>query len=246
MAKICVILAAAGKSQRFHDRHYKKPFAPLAGKAMWLHSAERFLNRNDVQQLILVISPEDREDFQLKFGANVAILGLDVVDGGAERADSVQRALEHVRAEIDLIAVHDAARPCLADTWIDELWAVAGKTGAAILATPIVGTLKRSQNGRTIDETVDRQRLWEAQTPQVFHRDLLMRAYAQRGKLNPTDEAQAVEAIGHPVTLVECSRMNLKITTRDDLRLAEQVLKVLPKPNLSSPGHPFADGDLWR
>ncbi|MCA9149398.1 MAG: 2-C-methyl-D-erythritol 4-phosphate cytidylyltransferase [Planctomycetales bacterium] len=246
MSKFAVIIAAAGQSQRFQDRHYKKPFAPLAGKAVWLHSAERFLNRNDVKQVILVISAEDREEFFSKFGANIAILGVDVVDGGAERADSVQRALEKVRDDIDFVAVHDAARPCLVDAWIDEVFAAAIKSGAAILANPVVGTLKRSTDGKTTKETVSRSGLWEAQTPQVFQRELLSRAYAQRGNLNPTDEAQAVEATGHSVTLVNASRMNMKITTRDDLRLAEQVLKALPKPNLTNPAHPFADGDMWR
>ena len=89
MAKFAVILPAAGRSSRFQDKHYKKPFAPLADRAVWLHSAERFLNRSDVVQVILVIAPEDREDFNFKFAANVAILGIEVVDGGAERADSV-------------------------------------------------------------------------------------------------------------------------------------------------------------
>ena len=137
MAGFCVILAAAGKSQRFRDQHYKKPFAPLAGKAVWLHSAERFLNREDVRQFILLISPEDREAFQMKFGANVAILGVDVVDGGKERAESIRNALSHVRADIDFIAVHDAARPCLADVWIDQVFAAARESGAAILANPV-------------------------------------------------------------------------------------------------------------
>lgn len=246
MAKFAVVLAAAGKSQRYRDPHYKKPFAILEGKAVWLHSAERFLNRDDVKQLILVISPEDRDDFQAKFGANIVILGIDVVDGGTERADSVQNALAVVRDEIDYVAVHDAARPCLADEWIDRVFAAARQSGAAILASPVTGTLKRSSDGKTIRETVPREQLWEAQTPQVFARQLLTDAYARRGKLNPTDEAQAVEAIGKPVTLVEAPRMNLKITTRDDLRWAQQTLKALPKPKFSGPANPFADDDMWR
>ncbi len=246
MASFSVILAAAGKSQRFRDRNYKKPFAPLAGKAVWLYSAERFLNRSDVKQLILVIAPEDREEFLQRFGANIAILGVEVVDGGRERAESVIRALSHVREDLEYVAVHDAARPCLVDAWIDQVFAAAEKSGAAILANPVVGTLKRSVDGKSIGETVPRDGLWEAQTPQVFRRELLLKAYAQHGKLNPTDESQAVERLGHAVTLVENSRMNLKITTRDDLRLAEQTLKVLPKPKLSGPAHPFADDDLWR
>ena len=77
MSTFSVILAAAGKSSRYQDQHYKKPFAPLNNKAVWLYSAERFLNRDDVKQLILVIASEDREAFQMKFGANVAILGVD-------------------------------------------------------------------------------------------------------------------------------------------------------------------------
>jgi 2-C-methyl-D-erythritol 4-phosphate cytidylyltransferase len=246
MASFCVILAAAGQSHRFHDQHYKKPFAPLAGKAVWLHSAERFLNRSDVKQFILVIAADDREEFQQKFGANVAILGVDVVEGGKQRADSIQNALTHVRPDVDFIAVHDAARPCLADVWIDQVFAAAQQSGAAILANPVTGTLKRSADGRTIAETVPRAQLWEAQTPQVFRRDLLIQAYAQRGSLDPTDEAQAVENLGHPVRLIEAPRTNLKITTRDDLRLAEQALKALPRPKLSGPAHPFADDDLWR
>ena len=92
MAKFAVILPAAGRSSRFHDRNYKKPSPRWPDRAIWLHSAERFLNRDDVMQTILVISPEDREYFQFKFASNVAILGIEVVDGGAERADSVANA----------------------------------------------------------------------------------------------------------------------------------------------------------
>ena len=97
MAKFAVILAAAGKSGRFKDKNYKKPFAPLANRAVWLHSAEKFLDREDVKQLLLVIAAEDREYFQFKFAANAAILGIDVVDGGQHRADSIQRALARVK-----------------------------------------------------------------------------------------------------------------------------------------------------
>jgi len=246
MPTFAVILPAAGKSSRFHDQHYKKPFAPLENRAVWLHSAERFLNRKDVKQVIVVISPEDREEFMGKFGANVMILGVDVVDGGKERADSVQNALEKVNSECDFIAVHDAARPCLADEWIDKVFAAAVQTGAAILATPVVATLKRVGKDHAIEATVPRENLWEAQTPQVFRRDLLLKAYAKRGGSPATDEAQLVEQIGQKVTVVPGSPINLKITTRDDLRLASHLLKALPKPKGLGPVHPFADDDMWR
>ncbi|MEN6407523.1 MAG: 2-C-methyl-D-erythritol 4-phosphate cytidylyltransferase [Thermoguttaceae bacterium] len=245
MSKFAVILPAAGRSSRFRDESYKKPFAPLANKPIWLHSAERFLNRSDVSQTILVIAPDDREFFNLKFSANVAILGLDVVDGGAERADSVEAALARVKPSADFVCVHDAARPCLADAWIDEIFAAAEKTGAAIFATPVAATLKRVGPDRKIIETVPRDNLWEAQTPQVFRRQLLLDAYAARAGFQATDEAQLVERFGHPVTVVPGSPINMKITTKEDQRLAEQALKAMPKPKLSGAMNPFAD-DRWR
>jgi len=249
MSTFAVILPAAGRSSRFRDPHYKKPFAVLGGRAVWLHSAERFLNRRDVKQVIVIVAEEDREEFGRKFGANLAIMGVDLCTGGKERADSIQNALAKVRDDVDFIAVHDAARPCLAEKWIDQVFAAAETSGAAILAVPISATLKRSTKGAAgavIAETVDRSSLWEAQTPQVFRRDLLNKAYAARAGASPTDDAQLVERLGVPVTLVEGSPMNLKITTKDDLRLAEQILKVLPKPKPEGMSHPFADDDLWR
>ncbi|TWU25763.1 2-C-methyl-D-erythritol 4-phosphate cytidylyltransferase [Bythopirellula polymerisocia] len=245
MSNVAVIMPAAGASRRFHDKNYKKPFAPLAGRAVWLHAAEKFLNRSDVKQVIVVIADKDTEEFQRKFGANIAILGIDVCRGGQERADSVEKGLAKVKPDIDLIAVHDAARPCLADKWIDAVFEAAAKDGAAILAIPETATLKRVNQGK-ITETVNRDALWQAQTPQVFRRDWLVEAYAARDGKNATDDAALIEMAGHPVSIVEGSPMNLKITTRDDLKLAEQVLKILPKPKLDGFANPFAGDDMWR
>ena len=246
MARFAVILPAAGSSTRFQDKHYKKPYAPLAGKAVWLYSAERFLNRDDVKQVIMVISADDRADFLTKFGANIAILGIEVVDGGATRTESVATALEHVQPEIDFVAVHDAARPCLVDEWVDRVFQAAEKHNAAILGVPVNGTLKRVGKQNQIEETVSRDGLWEAQTPQVFRRELLMKAYAGRAGTNATDDAQLVESTGHAVHVAPGSSMNLKITTREDLKIAEQMLRALPKPKLTGPGNPFANDDMWR
>ncbi len=246
MAKFAVIMPAAGKSSRFHDKHYKKPFAPLANRAVWLHSAEKFLHRDDVVQLILVISPDDREYFDFKFGSNVAILDIDVVEGGAQRADSIQAALARLKPEAEYVCVHDAARPCIADEWIGKVFAAAEKTGAAIFAIPVAGTLKRVADDKTIQETIPREGLWEAQTPQVFKRELLLDAYARRGDFTATDDAQLVERIGQEVTVIPGSPVNLKIATKEDLRLAEQALKALPKPKFKGPAHPFAGDDMWR
>jgi 2-C-methyl-D-erythritol 4-phosphate cytidylyltransferase len=245
VSKYAVILPAAGRSSRFHDPHYKKPYAILAGRAVWLHSAERFLNRSDVVQTILIVAKEDRADFQFKFSSNVAILGVDVVEGGEERADSVSAALARVNPQAEFVCVHDAARPCLTDAWIDAVFEAAAKSGAAICAIPVSNTLKRVGADRKIEETVSREGLWEAQTPQVFRRELLLEAYAKRQGFKATDDAQLVERIGHPVAVVHGSPLNLKITTKDDLRLAEHLLKALPKPKLGAM-NPFANDDMWR
>jgi 2-C-methyl-D-erythritol 4-phosphate cytidylyltransferase len=245
VATFAVIMPAAGKSSRFQDKHYKKPFAPLDDRAVWLHAAEKFLSRDDVKQLILVVAPDDRAAFLEKFGANVAILGIEVVEGGAERSDSVRRALEALRQDIDFVAVHDAARPCLAAEWISQVFATAQRTGAALLAIPVVSTLKRVSN-HEVQETVSRDDLWEAQTPQVFRRQWLIDAYARQGSTPATDDAELVQRLGHRVTVVPGSPLNLKITTREDLRFASHAIKALPKPKTVGPAHPFADDDLWR
>lgn len=131
--------------------------------------------------------------------------------------------------------------------WISAVFEAGEKTsGLAILGVPVTSTLKRVRGDHTIDETVSRAGLWEAQTPQVLERGLLLEAHAKRGDFEATDDAQLVERIGHPVKVVLGSSMNLKIAAREDLHLAEQVLKALPKPKLTGTGNPFADDDMWR
>ncbi|MFN9369664.1 MAG: 2-C-methyl-D-erythritol 4-phosphate cytidylyltransferase, partial [Planctomycetia bacterium] len=178
--------------------------------------------------------------------ANLAFMGITLAVGGAQRADSVRNGLEKLAPEIDMVAIHDAARPCIASVWIDRVFEAGARTGAAILATPVVGTLKRVGPDHTITGSVDRTGLWEAQTPQVFARELLERAFASRREGQPTDEAQLIESLGCRITVVPGSPINLKITSPDDLRLAEKALGAIPAPKLSGPAHPFAGDDVWR
>ena len=220
--------------------------APLAHRAVWLHAADRFLNRSDCGQVIVVIAAEDRDAFHQKFGANIAIMGVDICEGGATRSDSVKRGLECLADDVEYVAIHDAARPCIADPWIDRVFETATKTGAAILAVPVTDTLKRTDSEQLIRETVEREHVWSAQTPQVFRRDIIVEAYAKLGTAQVTDDAGLVERLGQSVSVVRGSPLNLKITTKEDLRLAEQILKILPKPKQDGFRHPFADDDLFR
>ena len=242
MAKFAVILPAAGRSTRFKGQNQrKKVFVELQGRPVWLRSVEHFINREEVAQTIVAVSPDDLEWFKEKFRANLAFLNLEIVAGGAERADTVQNALARVRADIDFVAVHDAARPLLAKEWIDRVFRAAESSDAAILGVRVTSTLKRVGGDGAIVETVSREGLWEAQTPQVFRRTLLLEAYAQRKGLEATDEARLVEQLGRKVAVVEGSPMNLKITTPEDFRMAGALLDALPKEKTLRSLHPFAE-----
>jgi 2-C-methyl-D-erythritol 4-phosphate cytidylyltransferase len=248
MEKFAVILPAAGRSTRFGDPKQKKIFAEIDGRAVWLRAVEPFINRDDVGQIIVAISPDDRELFERRYRASVAFLNIQVIDGGNERVDSVAKALETLDAGCLYVAVHDAARPCLTAELVDAVFAAAKQHGAALLAVPVADTIKRAGEDRLSTETVPRAGLYLAQTPQVFHRDLLLRAYANRSRMTSavTDDAQLVEALGHPCALVEGSPANIKITTSFDLRLAGAILQSLPKPKREGPAHPFADEEaMW-
>ena len=246
MASFAVIFPAAGRSARFRDKE-KKPFVNLDGRAVWLRTVEHFINRQEVTQCIVVVAPDDQDMFRRRFGANLAFMNVQIANGGAERFESIANALELVKPEAEFIAVHDAVRPCVTEAQITSVFSKAEKTGAALLAQPVADTVKHCNDQHQVQATVARKGLWLAQTPQVFRRDWLVEAYAQRAKLGKdiTDDAQLVEAAGHPVFVVEGAATNLKITTRHDLILADAILKAMPKPKPSGPVHPFAEEEMW-
>src|SRR5207237_10335652 len=134
------------------------------------------------------------------------------------------------------------------DALIEAVFARAAQTGAAILALQVTDTVKQVDVKHQITATMPRQGLWLAQTPQVFRREWLVEAYANRAKLGKdiTDDAQLGEAAGHPVHVVEGSASNIKITSKSDLHLAEAILKAQPKPKPSGPVHPFAEEEMWK
>lgn len=243
MGPFAVILPAAGRSSRFGDPRQKKIYADLDGRAVWLRAAEPFVNRDDVSQIILAISADDRELFESRYRASVAFWNITVIDGGAERYDTVARALEVVDPACEFVAVHDAARPCVSTELIDAVFAAARKFGAAIPGLAVADTLKRvDPTSRQVVATVPREGLVAVQTPQAFRRDLLMKAYANRSNVNQvTDDAQLVEAIGQTCHVVDGSPFNLKITTAADLKVVSAFLQMMLKPKKDRQIHPFAD-----
>ncbi len=237
-----VIICAAGASRRFGEKR-KKPFVDVEGRAVFLRSVEIFSNREDVKQILLAIAPEDEELVNVKWGPNLKFFNVTVCFGGDERFDTVQKGLELIKDDIELVAVHDAVRCCVKEKWIDEVIAEAAKTEAAILACPVVATLKEAKDD-VIIKTVDRAGLYEAQTPQVFETKLLKRAYENLKNLDKSkiiDDAQLVEAIEGKVSIVETDSSNIKITHKADLAIAEAILKSRPKPKPEGPIGPYVE-----
>jgi 2-C-methyl-D-erythritol 4-phosphate cytidylyltransferase len=238
--KVGVIICAAGASKRFGGGR-KKPFVDVDRRAVFLRSVEIFSSRDDVKQILLAIAPEDEELVNVKWGPNLKFFNVETYFGGAERFDTVQKGLELIKDDIELIAVHDAVRCCVKEEWIDKVIAEAAKTGAAILACPVVATLKEAKDNCVI-QTVDRAGLYEAQTPQVFKAELLRKAYENLKNLDRSkisDDAQLVEAIGEKVSLVETDSSNVKITHKADIAIAEAILKSRPKPVPKGPIGPY-------
>ncbi len=227
MPSVAVVIPAAGQSSRFGGVE-KKPFVSLAGRPVWQRSAELFWNRPDVSRVYLVLSPDDRADFRARFGHLIAFTNVELVEGGAERFESVANALDRIPGDVDLVAVHDAVRPLGTPALVDAVFGAAAEHGAALLALPVADTLKQVEAGTyRVTGTMPRTGLWQAQTPQVFRRGWLLDAYARRASVPQpvTDDAQLVEAAGYPVVVVTGAATNFKITTKDDLALAELILK---------------------
>ena len=251
MSDVAVIIVAAGKSTRFNDKNDKKPFVSVNARALWLHSVDRFRQRVDVKQLILVIAEDDQQTFDERFRAEATLLNVDVVHGGDSRAESVLNGLKTVDEDIQLVAVHDAARPCIADIWLDELFEKVKQTGAAILGAPVVSTVKRVALDR-VCETIPRDGLWESQTPQMFDKVKLLQAYETAEDYTvATDEAQLMEWAGHSVIVVPASHLNRKVTTQEDLKFIELAIQALPKRKLDGPdgsesSSPLGNRDFWK
>ncbi|MBI5723268.1 MAG: 2-C-methyl-D-erythritol 4-phosphate cytidylyltransferase [Planctomycetes bacterium] len=238
MAKISVIIPAAGAGKRFGGKT-NKIFERIDGQPVFIRTIELFSSRDDVCQIQLVVSAQDMADMKDRFGGHLGLLNTKLVEGGQTRSQSVRNALAGLADQADLVAVHDAVRPCVSQLWLDAVFARAEQTGAAILACPIHGTIKKIADGGLIAETRPREQLWEAQTPQVFRKEIIVKAY-QSGA-DATDDAHLVEMLGVPVAVVAGDGRNIKITTRADLAFANSVIKTLPKPKLNRAAHPFDD-----
>ena len=215
------IIVAAGSGQRMGVAQPKQVL-PLAGRAMLEHSLLAFQRRDDVTAMVLVAPPEFESHDRLALRSYSKLQAR--VDGGKTRQESVWQGLSAVH-DSDWVVVHDAARPLVSDALIDSVLRAALVCGAAIPACRVVDTLKRVEGG-TVTTTVDRDGIILVQTPQAFRTELLRKAHqaAREDSFHGTDDAHLVERLGAPVSWVDGSSFNLKVTTPSDLALAEALL----------------------
>ena len=219
---LSAIIVAAGSSERMG---FDKLFALVSGKPVIAHTIAAFENTKCVDEVILVGRADSLAELWKLIAKPSKV--KQIVEGGAERSDSVRAGLDHVDAKSGFIAVHDAARPMITPEKITRVFEAARASGAATLAEPINDTLKRADADLNVTGSVDRAGVYAMQTPQVFEKKLLEQAYdlVAKKKISVTDEVSAVELLKRKIVLVPNHDFNFKITYPRDLPLAEFVLR---------------------
>ena len=219
--KTTAIIVAAGTGSRFNS-DTPKQFLEVAGRPLIAHTLDRFQSAPSVDAVIVVVARDRVEPFRSVAAAVGKIEAI--VEGGRTRAESVLNGLNNVADAMGIVAVHDGARPLVSVDEIERTIAKASEMGAACLVAPVTDTIK-SIRGNEISATLDRTKLRRALTPQAFRIELLRSAF-KTTELDDsvTDECYLVEKLGHPIAFVEGSTRNIKITTPDDMILAEALL----------------------
>ncbi len=221
---VAAIIPAAGSGTRMKLNHPKQ-YHHLAGEPILVHTVRAFHLSPDITKIVVAV-PEGRlkSTSELLETHGLSDSSITVITGGKRRQDSVHKGLKVLDNSIDIVLVHDGARPFVTEKLIAKCCSEAVIHGAAIAALPVKDTLKKSSSTNTIISTIDRENLWQAQTPQAARIELLQQAYEKIGDRDVTDEASLLELAEIPVHIVEGLETNLKITRPDDLIIAEKLL----------------------
>ena len=220
--KVAAIVPAAGSGKRIKSK-IQKPYIELCGKPIIAHTLLKLSKNRFIAEIIVAVNKKSVNKVRRDIIAKFRIKKTKVVAGGKERKDSVFNALRNVSEDVDYVLIHDCARPLVTDKVIVVSLKTAQRFRASVVAVPVKSTLKRiGKNGR-ISCTADRRNFWEAQTPQVFKKSLLERAYKRLGRISAslTDDSMLVERLGVKPKVVLGSYSNIKITTQEDLALAK-------------------------
>lgn len=224
--KVEVILLAAGLGTRLKNKR-PKALVTLKGKPLFLYSLSVLEKSNLISSIIIVSAKKHIEEFSRLIEKYKIKKVTCVVAGGKRRCDSVLAAVKKIDSETKFVVIHDSARPFLSLDILDRVFKSALKSKAAIAAMPIKSTFKKvNKKNLFVQETLDRSEIWEVQTPQIFDKRILDKAYRRLSACTtPTDDAALVEAMGVPVRVVEGSYSNIKITTFEDMCFAEKLLE---------------------
>lgn len=222
--KAAAIIVGAGKGTRMGG--VDKLLLSIAGMPVIWHTLSKFDRSEFIEEIILVVREDNRKSFEDCISQFNLSKPIRVVIGGALRQDSVWNGISAVSNSIEIVAIHDGARPCVSLDLINRTIKTAAEFGAAVAAKRVVDTIKESANGITISGNVDRSRLWSVQTPQTFKLDIIRRAMlaVKEKGVEVTDDTAACELIGVPVYLVEDPDPNPKLTLQSDIPYLEFLL----------------------
>lgn len=216
------IILAAGISNRMQGRD--KMWIELLGQPLIKYSLNALSNCKKITQIVLVMSESNIDLGQNLVTKNKFHKVSHVCGGGKRRQDSVRLGLEKIASESDWIIVHDAARPCIDNEIIDRALNSATTNIAATAAVPVKDTIKVAEDNLIVKKTLPRKQLWSVQTPQIFKQEILYQAHRNNNR-NVTDDAAMVEMSGNPVRIFLGSYNNIKVTTPEDIPIAETILK---------------------
>jgi 2-C-methyl-D-erythritol 4-phosphate cytidylyltransferase len=223
--KVQVILVAAGAGKRLKASK-PKALVLLKGKPLVWYSLKAFEHSKMIKSVILVVHKSFVKQFR-QLIARDRFKKVDVITpGGKTRSESVACGLRCLNTDADYVMVHDAARPFVTDRMIRSSLNAMHSASASIVAVPAKATIKKvDRKNLYVEETLARDTLWEVQTPQTFKKEVLVKAHASKAAIEPTDDAMLVEHMGIPVKIVRGDYRNIKVTTKEDLKFAEMLIK---------------------
>lgn len=224
--RVAAIVPAAGAGIRLKSK-IQKPYINLGEKPILARTLIALSKNKNIKEILVSVGKDNVNKAGRGIIKKYNIKKARLVIGGKKRSDSVYNALKAVSKDIDYVLIHDGIRPFITDKLIETLLKEASRTGAVIAAVPVKPTLKFAAKDGFIKNTPSREYFWEAQTPQVFKRALIEKAYkiARQKNIKATDDSMLVEKTGAKIKIIMGSYSNIKITTREDLELAKIFLK---------------------
>lgn len=221
-----LVIVSAGKGSRMKS-DLNKQFLKIGNKEVIAHTIDKFYNNENIDEIIIVIREDEKEFFQENIINKYGYKNIKIAFGGKERQDSVYNGLKEVDEKSKIVLIHDGARPFLTNEIIKKSIECAKEYNCAIVGVPVKDTIKIVNEKNDVCDTPNRSTLWSIQTPQVFNYSLIMKAHkkAKDDEYYGTDDSMLMEYLGYNVKVVEGSYNNIKITTPEDLKIAEEILR---------------------